>query len=361
MQLKSLRLCQFRSFQDLCLDFSSEINGLYGKNASGKTTILEAIYFLSSGRSFRTSSLEDLIKEGKQEFHVEAAFVKHGVDHILRVSWSKSQRKIIYNRTESHNFGSLFGLFLSIPLIPEDIDLIKGQPQQRRHYIDLVIAKLDPLYVRHSFRFERAMRQRNALLKAKDFSTIEGFEREMARSSSYIVQKRYEVVAELNQTLFTMYPRFGEKNEKINLKYETRFSLEQTHEEHHFQQFVKDRSKDACLGVTSSGPHRDDLILEINEKKAKLFGSEGQKRSVAASLKLAEYEMMRVSHGVSPILLLDDIGLGFDSLRKKRFFSLIKEPAKDNKTPQIFLSSAEIPEIEEGEKGHFINLEELKR
>ena len=182
--LKSLYLHNFRLYEEVYVEFSPGINWIYGRNASGKTTMLEAIHLLASGRSFRTNQLANLIRHDCPHFYLEAHFEKHGIAQKLRMVHSSKERKISINNTQCSSVSSLVGVLLSVVLSPDDLSLISGAPQERRQFLDAQLSQVDPLYLHHLSRYQRAMRQRNTLLKTKKIGSIEGWEYEMATSAA---------------------------------------------------------------------------------------------------------------------------------------------------------------------------------
>lgn len=317
MQLKSLFLCNFRSYREAFFEFSPQANIIHGPNGCGKTTVLEAIYFFICGRSFRTASSSDLIKKGCSHFFIEANFVKHGLEQTLRISWDGKERKISHNRTNYPNFTSLLGLLKGIVFCPDDAALIKGAPSIRRHYLDLQAAQIDPLYVHHLSRFSRAMKQRNHLLKTKNTTAIETWEYEMALSGAYLTKQRRVAVEELQTLCQKLYFQLTHGQAEFKIGYRTSAPTVQLEELKHYfiQKYETLRRRELQVGFTLSGPHKDDLMIEIDGQEARVFGSEGQQRSCVAALRLAEWMRIK-SHGDGiPLLLIDDIGTSLDEIR----------------------------------------------
>ena len=175
LYLRNLYLRQFRRYEEVHFQFNPTINSIVGPNAHGKTTILEAIQFLMSGRSFRTQQPSDLIRHEQNYFYIEADFIKQGIQQTLKISYDGKERKIVHNSTVCQSSTNLLGLLQGVVVIPDSASLVKGSPLLRRHFLDLQIAQVDPLYVHHLTRYARAMRQRNVLLKRKDLATIHGW------------------------------------------------------------------------------------------------------------------------------------------------------------------------------------------
>jgi DNA replication and repair protein RecF len=311
-------LCNFRIFEEATFSFSPTANCIIGENARGKTTILEAIYLLATGRSFRTNQITDLIQRGKEYFRIVARFSKHGVEHILKLYVDREKKQIFYNRSQYSTLISLLGILHSAAAIPEDIDLIKGPPILRRQYLDLLIATADPFYVHHLHRFHRALKHRNVLLRRKEMSASESFEMEMARSSRYIMGKRKEVICDLSGMAEAYYQSISKKEERFQIHLRSHcFALEDNEEA--YKNFYKEnRKRDLDYGYTYAGPHKDDLILSLAGEDARSFGSEGEMRLLALCLRLSEWKRLYAVTGIKPLFLIDEVGLGFDENKKKK-------------------------------------------
>lgn len=334
MRIQSLYVDRFRKLSDSRFHFTGGIQAIIGQNAIGKTTLLEALYFLISGKSFRTHRLSELFQNGSDAFFLSISFLKHGVEQELKVYVNGQERKVVYNATAFPNLSSLLGMILGSVMTPDDANLIKGAPQTRREFLDLQIAETDPLYNWHLNRYMRAMRHRNALLKAKLTLTCESFEHEMAASAAYITSQRRNTIETLTPLFQQKYRTLGEERESVGLSYKS--SLQKDFLQH----YVKMRARDMHFGATLQGPHKDDIEIEIEGKEAKSYASEGQKQTLIAALKLAEWQRLLDISQEPPLFMIDDMGLGMDGARKKRFFQEIE------KMGQVFITSTETPSID---------------
>ena len=326
MLVKSLYLRNFRIYKNALFEFLPNVNLIWGPNARGKTTILEAIYLLITGRSFRTSHTKDMIRYGQDFFYVEASFVKHGIEQTVKFSYDGNERKLFYNTTPCLSTTSLLGLIQGVVMTPDDIALVNGTPGNRRHYLDFQIAQLDPLYVHHITRYTRAMRQRNHLLKTKNLSSIESWEKVMAHSAAYVTKQRINATQDLQVKCQQFHKNLTDEN--LSLTYTSK-------EQDFLQKFQKNRAREMELGYTLTGPHKDDLIVAINQKEARTFASEGQKRGCVAAMRFAEWDRLNAISEESPLMLIDDIGVSLDMHRRKRLINHI-----DN-FEQVFLTSTE--------------------
>lgn len=342
MLLRKLYLHHFRCCQEVQLEFEPGINVIVGANAQGKTSILEAIHLLMTGRSFRTTQSKELIQNGAQTLYVEALFEKHGIEQTLRIAYNEKERKIVHNQTNYSSPSNLLGILQGVVTTPDDITLVKNAPMHRRHFLDMQIAQVDPLYVHHLTRYHRAMRQRNVLLRAKNIMTIESWEHEMAASAAYLVKQRLEVASSLHAVGGTLYHSISGEKETLNVSYLTQpfANREQaTIQQHYLGQFNKMRNREMALGHTLVGPHKDDLAIFVGERDARGFASEGQQRSCVAALRLAEWERLRIESQSLPLLLIDDIGMGLDRQRYKKLLMHIQQHG------QVFVTTTESLEL----------------
>ena len=338
MRLLQIRLRNFRSYKDATFYFQPGINHICGRNAIGKTTILEAIHLLICGRSFRTQQNSDLIHYGASFFVLDALFVKHGVEQRLRLMFDGKQKKIFINQTPCSSYSNLLGIVYGVIFTPDDARLIKGGPNERREFLDLHIAQSDPLYVHYLTRYDKAMRQRNFLLKSKQLKVIYPWEAEMAVAADYIVKKRKSVVKDISDHVCSTY-RYISK-EETNLEVFLKSTLDKEDgniKEFFLEQMNKQRQREMEVGFTLVGPHKDDLSFKISDKEVKLFGSEGQQRSSVASLRIASWKRLREQVQMNPLMLVDDMGISLDASRKSQLCGCLFEMG------QVFLTSTDSP------------------
>ncbi len=327
----------FRKYDEVLFQFNPTINSIIGPNAHGKTTVLEAIQYLMTGRSFRTQQAADLIQYEQNFFYIEATFIKQEIEQTLRISYGE-ERKIIYNSTLFHSSANLLGLLQGVIITPDSTHLIKGSPLFRRHFLDLQIAQVDPLYVHHLTRYTRAMRQRNVLLKNKELVTIQSWEHEMAVAAAYVTLQRKKAVLDLQRLGNILHFMLTEDQSPLSLDYKSSCSEmddEQLLREHYLHQWKKIRHKEKEIGMTLYGPHRDDLLVKIGGREARLFASEGQQRSCLMALKLAEWQRLHSLSQEMPLMLIDDIGVSLDRSRQEKLLAHLKTMG------QVFLTSTE--------------------
>lgn len=324
MTLNSLYLQNFRCYEEGYFEFCPHLNLIYGPNARGKTSVLEAIHLLMIGRSFRSTQNSDLIKKDSSEYFVESHFTKLGIEQKLKIISTAKERKIIFNSTNIVNLSNLLGLIPGVLQTPDDINLIKGSPQLRRQFLDIQITQIDPLYVHYLTRYNRAMRQRNQLLRSKNLISIEPWEYEMSHAAAYITQKRAYTIENLHRTCQEFYANLTGETTSLTLKYKTQagdlvnlVDLESIKQ--YFQrQYKKNREREKILGFTLSGPHKDDFIISINNQDARFFASEGQQRSCIIALHFAEWQNLYALTNEKPIFMIDDVSMSLDKNRLER-------------------------------------------
>jgi len=313
MKLKALSLRNFRNYDEADIPLSEGINLIHGKNGAGKTSLLEAIYLLSTGRSFITPHLSDLIKTGGNHFFIEAHFTRDGVDQTMGIGFDGKTRQIHYNSTQFQSFSNVIGILPSVLYSPKDSALISGAPQERRRFLNIQLAQIDPLYVHHLMRYHKAMKHRNALLKVKSELSIESWEKMMAESARYLMHKREELILSLRPKVSQNTLSLSNESDVFDLHYTPSISMKKIDEIERLLQ--KSRPKELLIGNTLIGPHRDDMHITYRKKDAKFFASEGQKRTLIAALKIAEWEELKDKLSLPPLFSIDDFGVHLDQTR----------------------------------------------
>jgi DNA replication and repair protein RecF len=354
MWLKRLALRNFRNYESEDIYFCNRANLIFGQNAQGKTNILEAISLLSTGRSFRTKNLSDAILSGSDCFFIEAIFEKEGIQQSLSLSYDGQNKKIKHNDTVYPSFVSLFGILPSVFIVPEDISLIIGMPSERRRFIDMHIAQTDPLYVYHLARYYKAMKHRNTLLKQQNSLELKPWEEIMSQAAAYLVCKREEHINQLCVISQKIMTKLSDRSDMLTLRYKLSMSTTATSDlkTHFVQMYEKSRQKEMLLGSTLYGPHKDDLEIIIQDKAARFFASEGQKRSAITALLLSQKELIKERSGIDPLIGIDDFGAHFDEKRNKELITLTQSHG------QTFLTSPLSSHELEGINGRIFMIEQ---
>lgn len=323
--IKKLRIFQFRNFARRDFTFHPGINQIVGENGVGKTNLLEALCLFSTGRSFRVSSLNDLIQKEKDCFHLELTYEKKGVEGVISISLKEGERKMKHNATEYKGFSNLLGLLPSVIYAPSDLKLIEESPAYRRRFLNIHISQTDPIYPQHLLRYSKIILQRNALLKKGVIDTIGIWDEELAKSALYIMKKRADALNELSFLMKETYNHLSQKKENPSISYLPNIKIAP-----HPQLWEKVRTKEIERGCTLIGPHRDDFAIQLFNEGAKGFASEGQKRTLIAALKLSENKRLD-----EPFLAIDDFCAHLDKYRRALLMDQVK------KEGQVFITTPE--------------------
>lgn len=333
MRVKKLVLANFRNYCGLTLDISANINIFIGKNAQGKTNILEAIYLGAMGKSHRTTEDEDLICWDQDGSAVDLYFNRLNVANKLSFRFHRSRRKEILLNDFAIKPREVVGSLNAILFSPEDLWLIKGVPAVRRRFLDVEISQAVPAYYRQLIQYQRTLNQRNNLLKkirernaTKDL--LDSWDEQFAKSAAYLVAKRDEAIKKLGMLANLMHRRLTDSSESLALQYELAGGTGDNFSDLYSwynEQLLKLRDNDIFRGSTSVGPHRDDLILLVNGKDLRSYGSQGQQRTAVLALKLAELEFIKSETGEYPVLLLDDVMSELDKERREQLLLFIRD------------------------------------
>lgn len=337
MYLKSLRLHNFRLLQQVEIEFSSSINLICGDNAQGKSSLLEAIYLLSTGQSFRGASFKEMLKKKESGFFIEGVFVTETGTQKIRITFDGKEKRF-YDEEESYpSFSKLLSIFPLTLYSPEDVELISGTPAFRRRALNIHLAKADPIYLYHLYRYAKALQHRNALLKERNNRGIEIFEEQLAQSGAYLTDARFSFCLNINPILQKYYSHIVDEKEMPILSYKEPSYLsakkEQTYQ-NLVSAFSSNREKEKDMSYTLIGPHRDDFSFAVDEMHAKSFASEGQKRSLASAYRMAEWEF-RKKNTSNPAFAIDDFGSHLDESRKRKIEELLPSLG------QVFLTAPE--------------------
>lgn len=338
MYLENLRLINFKNHPNIEFDFDEEINCLVGENGVGKTNVLDAIYYLSLVKSSFNVSDNQLIRHDQDFFSIVGRFLKNDhADKVKCVSGNNKKKVISINDQEHEKIRDHIGLFPVVLISPNDTDIIKGGSENRRRFIDGVIAQLDRSYLDNLLKYNHALKQRNSLLKSSegfaylDRDLLESFDRILSQTGSEIYDRRKIFIDRYAPLLERLYADIADRKEEVIIEYESDLS------NHEFKSLLKDSlERDVILKRTTRGIHRDDYRLAINGYSMKRYGSQGQQKSLIVSLKIAQFEIMREEKGFKPILLMDDI---FDKLDDKRIRKVMKLVA-GHTFGQIFVTDA---------------------
>ncbi|MDE6627492.1 MAG: DNA replication/repair protein RecF [Lachnospiraceae bacterium] len=326
MYINSLELSHYRNYDDLSIQFDPGITILYGDNAQGKTNILEAIYLSGTTKSHRGSKDKDIIQFGEKESHIRLKLSKHDVGHRIDVHLKKNKNKgVAVDGQSIKKSGELFGIIHMIFFSPEDLGIIKNAPSERRKFMNLELCQLNKLYHKSFVNYNKALNQRNTLLKQIYFQpqlkdTLDMWDMYLMEYGRSIIEQREEFIKNLNSIVKGIHSHLTGGKESIEIGYEKNVSIED------YENVMKSkREQDLKYQSTQTGPHRDDICFYINDIDVRKFGSQGQQRTAALSLKLAEIELVKSMISDTPILLLDDVMSELDSNRKTYLLDSIED------------------------------------
>lgn len=350
MKVKKLQLIDFRNQPERTVVPESDVTVFTGPNGCGKTNLVEAIYCASIGKSFRTSQMEDLIGFGKDEAAVFLDFTLRNVEHKIRVRLSRKEGLRFFVNDTKIRRKDLLGTFRTVLFTPDELRLIKGAPQDRRRFLDLEVSQVSPRYYEEILRYTRAVSQRNAALRQAQISgkkpDIDMWDMQIAQGAAYIVKKRLETVARMNDILPQMEQAITGGKEMLAVEYLMgKDESGEKSESWYLERLARAREEDARLCRTSVGPHRDDLQFMLDGHDIARFGSQGQQRTAILAMKLSEMEFIRHETGEYPVLLLDDIGSELDENRRKSLFAFL-----EHGNIQAFVTSAEYSAVGVGEE-----------
>lgn len=326
MIVKSLKLKNYRNYDLLNLEFDECTNIFYGDNAQGKTNILESIYLTGTTKSHRGTKDRDLIKFGQEEAHIETIVEKRGVPFKIDIHLKKNSPKgIAINKMPIKRASELFGIINIVFFSPEDLNIIKNGPAERRRFMDLELAQLDKVYLNDLSNYNRIVNQRNKLLKdmydRKDLlETLDVWDLQLVTYGNRVMERRKLFIKQMNDIIGSVHEKLTGGKEKIKLIYEAGVKNDNFEDA-----LLKNRERDMRMKSTSVGPHRDDICFMCEDMDIRRFGSQGQQRTAALSLKLAEIELVKQEIKDTPILLLDDVLSELDKHRQNYLLDSIRD------------------------------------
>ncbi len=324
MWIKNIKIKNFRNYEQEEIKLEKNINIFYGKNAQGKTNIIEAIFLCSLGKSFRAKKDNEMIKLNEQNAIVEIEYEKSDRDGKIKIEIG-NKKNIYLNGIKIKKLSELLGNLNIVIFTPDDINILKGGPQNRRRFLDIMISQLRPNYMHILNLYIKTMEQRNNYLRQikeehKDENLLEIWDEKLAEYAIKIYEYRKEFIEKIIKKLDIIHKNITNGEEQIELEYVTECDSKEK-----YLKLLKERRKlDIIKGFTTKGVHRDDFMIYINKKDIKIFGSQGQNRTAMLSLKLAELQVIYDEIGEYPILLLDDFMSELDKTRRKNFLENIE-------------------------------------
>ena len=335
MIIQDITLRNFRNYREMTLLPHEGVNLFFGANGSGKTNLLEAIHYCALGKSHRITGDQSAVRMGEQFSVCDITVLTGGVRRnilIRLVPNDINKKTILIDGKRIQRFSDMMGCLQCVIFSPEDLGLIKEGPSLRRRYLDMMISQINRGYFIALQQYRSGLEQRNALLRnlrvngGSGKSLLPDFERAMAGPAAAIVAGRKKIVELLSDFGAETYRNIsGLDREEFRVSYHSSMQDAENPEEAFLNQMEENREDDIRTGVTSVGPHRDDLNLSLNKKNMKVFASQGQIRTAALSLKLAQMKVLRQVGGETPVLLLDDVMSELDKNRRRRLVSEISD------------------------------------
>lgn len=344
MLCKKVELCNFRNAENEIIEFDNGINVLHGENAQGKTNLLEAIYYVSLGKSFRTTHDNEIVRFGEEYASVSLDFESAGREQNITMRFSgqaRQKKNVTHNGVKITKLSELVGSFRAVLFSPDHLQMIKDGPSLRRNYLDVAISQIRPMYLHSLQKYNKILINRNKLIKnaEEDRSTfdetIDFWSAQLAHEAAIIAKARAEYITRSGKIIADFYKRMcssGEIDETPEFIYagsakqdnELYFDIETT--EKNFYRLLSDfHEREIAAGATLYGIHKDDIIINLNGKNTRLYSSQGQQRSLALAMKLAEGEICRMDCGEYPVFLFDDVFSELDSVRRKNLLREITD------------------------------------
>lgn len=339
MKVIDLQLSNFRNYKDFTISFYDHVNILIGSNARGKTNLMEAIYFLSLAKSFRSLKQKDLILINETVARVSGNVESTKKIKLIECSISENEKRLKIDGHFIKKYGDFIGYFNVVLFTPDDLSLVKAAPMNRRKFLDIELSKISPLYMYSLNKYNILLKEKNTYLKSVDLNKVDSIyldvlDEQLAILSKDIIYIRREFIEKLNKKVKDIYLLFNLKNEIIDLQYDC---------------FVKDkeildiykecRKTDIKYRQSSKGIHKEDIKININNMSASLFASQGQQRTIVLTIKIALIDIIKDEIGEYPVLLLDDVLSELDSSRKSMLLSIL------NKDIQTFITTTSIDGI----------------
>lgn len=319
MYIKELSLQDFRSYSNLDILLDNGINIFRGDNAQGKTNILESIYLCATARSHRTHKEKEIIRWNQECAHVNLKVQKKYVEDTIDFHLSQKSKSALINKLPIGRLGELFGALNIVMFSPEDLQLIKNSPKERRRFLDIELCQIDKMYYYALRQYSKVLKQRNLVLKdfrnQRDYSMLDIWDMQLEEYGKSVIEKRVAFIEELNNIAREIHSDISGKKEKLEIIYMPSIEANDFKDK-----MIKYREKDILYQTTSIGPHRDDLKFLINGMEVKTYGSQGQQRTVVLAMKLAELKIMKKYIGEDPVLLLDDVLSELDEKRQADLF-----------------------------------------
>lgn len=349
MYIEQLQLRNYRNYESLDITFENKVNVIIGENAQGKTNVLESIYVLAFTKSYRAQHDRELIYWDKEFAKINGNIMRNERKIPLEIIFHKNGKKAKKNKIEQKRLSEYIGDLNVVMFAPEDLSLVKGSPSIRRRFIDMELGQIEPTYLYHLAEYQKILKHRNQLLKQiafqkQDKTVLSIYTEQLIEHAVIILEKRFTFLQLLKDAASPIHATISRQLESLEIVYECSINVNEdsTKEDIRKQllhEIEKNEMNEIRRGTTLFGPHRDDLAFFINGKNVKLYGSQGQQRTTALSLKLAEIDLIYKQTNQYPILLLDDVLSELDDFRQSHLLDTIEGKV------QTFVSTTNIEGI----------------
>ena len=339
MRLSNLAIAGFRNIANIRVEPGTRFNLLYGLNGQGKTNLLEAIYLLGSSRSFRNARLPELIRHDQRIAQIQGEIESGGIRSVIRLTLETGGRRVEIDGKAVQRASELHGRLNSVVFSPDDTGMVRFGPEARRRYLDRAVYMGDIGYLHCWHGYQRILKQRNHLLKTAERAGLDTWTEKMAEAGAEVIERRLRFVRLLGDILQQHYGTIAGTGEVAGISYRPEGVLATDRESIRLELlelFNRHLRNDERYGTTSSGPHRDDLILSLDNRPLKAFGSQGQQKSFVLALKMAEMDNLQTIFGEPPLLLLDDMSSELDARRSGNLMDFLT--ARDT---QVFITTTE--------------------
>ena len=341
MYIKELKVKNFRNYKDLAIEFDKRVNLITGQNAQGKTNMIEALYMSSMGRSFRTNHDNEMIRFGEESAYIKVLAEKEYVSTKVEVLLSKAIKKAIKKDGSSvRKTAELLENIIIVIFSPDDLRIVKDEPEKRRRFIDRELSQIKPAYYDAFMKYRRALNERNSYLKSDDIkeSMLDIWDDGLIRYGALVMKYRNEFIEDISRLSSKIHSRITNGKEALSLVYQPNINYAEStdiQEELIERELIAARERDIRTGTTTKGPHKDDFSFIIDNINVRNYGSQGQQRTSALSLKLAELDLIKRETGENAILLLDDVMSELDEERREYLIRALSEN-------QIFITTTDI-------------------
>ena len=338
MIIRNIEVSQFRNYSRCKADFSADLNWIYGANGQGKTNLVEAVHYLCNLESFRTKKPAQLLQENKSEAVIQAQLERQKVQHQVRIKVSKKGRQVVLDHSPSHRVSEYILSFMALSFTPEDVNLFRNVPQERRKFFNRIMTFVDPVYFKNLQDYTKIIAQKNSLLRQGLTDQIQLWNEMLAGSAIKIMQQRSNFVEQINLHLHELFMELSGRSEKLTLVYKTSLNSTNMDEKNCLLQLEKSLPRDLQYGFAVLGPHRDEYHLLIDKKKDKDYFSQGEFRITNLSLKMTINRLLCERYKFYPVLIFDDLFSELDEeviQQVLQFFIKLKN--------QIFITSTSEP------------------